>query len=140
MTTGDGADEQHDDDGPRPAAEWVMFGVACVILLTVAGAIASLWVAGPTGPPKLTLRGGGQVRHQDGQWYVRVTVENEGETTAEAVQVLAELTIGGTLVEDGEQQIDFLAAGERQAVGFVLDHNPANGDLDVSVASYKIPG
>ncbi|MBW3602288.1 MAG: hypothetical protein KY434_06260 [Actinobacteria bacterium] len=71
---------------------------------------------------------------------MRVTVENEGETTAEAVQVLAELTIGGTLVEDREQQIDFLAAGERQAVSFVLDHNPANGDLDVGVASYKIPG
>ncbi|CAN5291205.1 TIGR02588 family protein [soil metagenome] len=117
-----------------------MFGIACVILLTVAGAIGSLWVTGPTGPPNLALRGGGQVRHQDGEWYVRVTVENQGETTAEAVQILAELTIGGTLVEDGEQQIDFLASGARQAVGFVLDHNPANGDLDVSVASYKIPG
>lgn len=140
MTTAGGADEQPDGYGPRPAAEWVMFAIACVILLTVAGAIASLWVTGPTGPPNLALRGAGQVRHQDGKWYVRVTVENEGETTAEAVQVLAELTIGGTLVEDGEQQIDFLAAGERQAVSFVLDHNPANGDLDVGVASYKVPG
>uniref|UniRef100_A0ACD5GPH3 TIGR02588 family protein n=1 Tax=Desertifilum tharense IPPAS B-1220 TaxID=1781255 RepID=A0ACD5GPH3_9CYAN len=74
-----------------------------------------------------------------GQYYVPFSVINSGGTTAEAVQVIAELRVNGSLLESGEQQIDFLASDERQEGAFVFTRNPQQAELTIRVASYKSP-
>jgi uncharacterized protein (TIGR02588 family) len=41
--------------------------------------------------------------------------------------------------ESGEQQIDFLASGEKEEGAFVFSRDPRQGELVMRVASYKLP-
>ncbi|HEX6288843.1 MAG TPA: TIGR02588 family protein [Herpetosiphonaceae bacterium] len=122
----------------RSPAEMVTFGVAVAILLMIAGLVIYDWVATPSTPPAISLTQSDTIREIDGQFYVPFTIENTGGSTAESVQVSAELKIGDE-VEEGEQQIDFLAAGETQEGAFVFSRDPAEGELTMRVASYKMP-
>lgn len=67
-----------------------------------------------------------------------VRVTNEGDKTAEAVQVVVSLQIGDT-VTDGEQIVDFLAGGDEQDLVFVFDEDPAGGTLEVKVSGFTVP-
>ena len=41
--------------------------------------------------------------------------------------------------QEGEQQIDFLSGGETAEGAFVFTLDPAAGELELRVASYKLP-
>ena len=122
----------------RSFAEWVTFGVAALILVTIASLVIYDWIATPPSPPIISLAQSGEIREVDGQFYVPFTIKNTGGDTAESVQVLAELRIGDE-VEMGEQQIDFLAGDEMAEGAFVFSRNPQEGELVLRVASYKMP-
>jgi uncharacterized protein (TIGR02588 family) len=79
------------------------------------------------------------IREAPGQFYVPFSVTNSGGETAESVQVMAELRINGEVEEAGEQQIDFLASGEKEEGAFVFSRDPRQGELVIRVASYKLP-
>ena len=123
----------------RSLAEWVTFGVAALILLTIAGLVIYDWIATPPTPPVLSLTQSGAVRQASGQFYVPFTITNTGGDTAESVQIIAELRINGGVEESGEQQIDFLAGAESEEGAFVFSRNPQEGELVMRVASYKMP-
>jgi uncharacterized protein (TIGR02588 family) len=123
----------------RSPAEWVAFAVALAVLLFVVGAIVSMWVGGDERPPHIVVEQEGDIRHVGGQFYVPVAVSNRGGRTAESLQVLAELTRDGEVVEDGEQAIDFLAGGETEELEFVFTEDPANGLFTVRAGGYAIP-
>ncbi len=122
----------------RSTAEWFTFSVASVILLCVLAAIASLWLGGTRDQPVFSVRTV-EVRQARDGYHLRVEVHNGGDHTAEAVQVVAEATFGEGDTEEGEQEIDFLSGGEREEVEFVFGRDPRDGDLEVGVASYKVP-
>jgi len=122
----------------RSFAEWVTFGIAALILVTIASLVIYDWVGTPPSPPIISLTQNGEIREADGLFYVPFTITNTGGDTAEAVQVIAELRIGDE-VEAGEQQIDFLAGDETAEGAFVFSRNPKDGELRLRVASYKIP-
>lgn len=123
----------------RTPAEWVSTAVALVIVLAIAGLIVYDWIATPDVPPMVSIEQSSPTYSDNQRYYVPFTVTNTGGSTAEAVQVIAELEIDGEVVEDGEQSIDFLSMDEQQDGAFVFTRDPAQGTLTLRVGSYKSP-
>lgn len=130
---------ERDEQSGRSPAEWVTFAVAALVVLTIAGLVVYDWLSGPRTPPTIELRQDGEIRAEGGQFYVPFTVTNSGGNTAEAVQLIAELSVGGEVVEEGEQQIDFLAGRETREGAFVFGRDPQEGELLLRVASFQEP-
>ncbi len=124
--------------GPRPTPERVASTVTGAILLALAGAIVFLWVQ-PRQPASVNVVMVGDVRLVGSQSYVTCEVRNGGDETAEAVQVVGELTVDGEVVAVGEQFIDFLSGGETEQVVFIFDRAAPDAETTLRVASYKIP-
>lgn len=119
-------------------AERVTFAVAVGILAVAAGSIVWLW-AQPREPAIVTVAPSGDRRVTDSQTYVTARVHNAGDETAEAVQVLATLTVDGEDVAEGEQAIDFLSGGESEEVVFVFDVTEPRALVDLRVGGYVVP-
>lgn len=127
-------------NGGRPArtvAEWVTFAVSVAILLVLVGLIA-VEAGEPDRPALPRVVETGPVERQGDAFLVPVTVRNEGGATAEAVQVVAELTIGDEVTE-ADQTVEFLARDETAEVAFVFAQDPAGGTLDVRVTGFTVP-
>ncbi|MBM0741435.1 TIGR02588 family protein [Phormidium sp. CLA17] len=123
----------------RNSTEWLSFGIASLIVGTVAGLVIYSWAMGRNSPPSLTIYRTEPVREADGQFYVPFEIVNTGGETAESVQVIAELKVNAAIQESGDLQIDFLSRGETEKAAFVFKTDPRQGDLVVRVASYKTP-
>lgn len=123
----------------RSPAEWTTFSIALFILAVIVGLVIYKWLTQKDQPPVLSVSRPSEIRQAPGQFYVPFSVKNTGGETAESVQVIAELSINGNVVEAGEQQIDFLASGEKEEGAFVFSRDPRQGKLVVRVASYKLP-
>lgn len=125
---------------PQSPAEWISFLIASVILVVILGMVGYLWARDrDQSPPILKAVPASEIRRADGQYYVPFTVINTGGETAEAVQVIAELRINGTVMETGNQQIDFLSSQEKAEGAFIFTRDPHLGELTIRVASYKLP-
>ena len=121
---------------PATRAEWVTFAVAAVIVLGVLGAVLSQVVAEGSPPsPRVVV---GAVAERHGRFVVPVRLTNDGDETAQDVQVNATLTTG-----DGEttsdQVVAFLAGGEEERLEFVFEDDPGDGELVVGVGGYRLP-
>lgn len=123
----------------RSPPEWTTFSIALLILAAIVGLVIYKWLTQKNQPPVLSITRSSEIREAPGQYYVPFSVTNTGGETAESVQVIAELRINGDVEESGEQQIDFLASGEKEEGAFVFSRNPREGELVVRVASYKLP-
>lgn len=77
-------------------------------------------------PPQLNVTQG-DIRAAGEQFYIPFTVENTGDGTTQTVRLIAELTVGGEMVEAGEQQIEFLSGGETAQGEFIFNEDPASG-------------
>jgi uncharacterized protein (TIGR02588 family) len=122
----------------RLSAEWITFTINLFLVLVLVGLVLLVWFTADNQPPILSVKGS-SIQHLQGQYYVPFTVTNTGGGTAESVQVLGELAIDGRVEETGEQQLDFLSAGEAQEGAFVFSQDPQKGELTIRVASYKLP-
>lgn len=123
----------------RSPAEWFTFSIASLILAIIIGLVCYDWFTRKADPPTLSVTPSGPVRPAPGQFYVPFTVTNTGGETAETIRVVAELSVKGEVVEDTEQEIDFLAKSEKEEGAFVFSRNPREGELTLRVASYKLP-
>jgi uncharacterized protein (TIGR02588 family) len=125
---------------PRPqrtGAEWVTFAIA-LVLVGVVVVLIILEIPGSKRPPSPQVKVG-EVVERGEQFVAPVEVTNEGERTAENVQVSATLTIDGEEVATADQSLDFLAAGETQTLEFTFADDPADGELEVEVTGYLVP-
>ena len=121
---------------PRERTEWITFGISVAVLLAVVVAIAIVWAGGESpAAPTATIKA---ARHVDQGYAVDVTVGNDGDVTAANVQVVATLTIGAEVTE-AEQVVDFVAGGEEMPLVFRFTDDPAQGYLEVVVASFADP-
>lgn len=133
-------DSSKQDQRPkRSLAEWVTFTIASLILAVVIGLVLYDWIGRKDQPPVLSIAPSATAHSTPGQFYVPFTVTNTGGETAETIRVIAELKIKGEVVAEREQEIDFLAKGEKEEGAFVFDRNPQEGQLTLQVASYKLP-
>jgi uncharacterized protein (TIGR02588 family) len=137
--------EKKSDQSAQSPAERISFLIACAILAGVLGIVLFLWGRDSFGrlshrnPQPPTLAVTSTVENRQGLYYVPFTVTNTGGETAEAVQIIAELSINGKVVESGEQQIDFLSSQEEAEGAFIFTQAPSSGKLIVRTASYKLP-
>lgn len=123
----------------RSPAEWTTFSIATLILAVLIGLVLYAWFTKKDQPPVLSVTPIDAARTAPGQFYVPFEVTNTGGETAETIRVIAELEVNGEVVEDGEQEIDFLAKGEKEEGAFVFSRNPREGELTLRVAGYKLP-
>lgn len=130
--------EKKSDHSAQSPAERISFLIACAILTSVLGTVLFLW-GRDRNPQPPTLAISSTVENRQGLYYVPFTVINTGGETAEAVQIIAELSINGEIVESGEQQIDFLSSQEEAEGAFIFTQAPNSGELIVRTASYKLP-
>lgn len=136
------AQEVGDEGNPRPSrsmAEWVTFGIAALLLGTIAGLVVYSSLTKSDRPPVMTISRPEAIREENGQFYIPFEMINTGGETAESVQVIAELKQDGKIEPIGDLQIDFLASGETVQGAFVLNQNPQTGELILRVGSYQIP-
>jgi uncharacterized protein (TIGR02588 family) len=124
---------------PRSPAEWTSFSIALLMVAVIVGLVIYKWLTQKNQPPIISISHSSEIREAPGQFYVPFEIENMGGETAESVQVIAELRINGDVEESGEQQIDFLASGEKEEGAFVFSRDPRKGKLVVRIASYKLP-
>lgn len=132
-------ENEHTQISPRSLAEWISFSIALFVLSIVIGLVIYSGVTIQDRPPILTVTSQSDIRQVEEQFYLTFEVTNSGGGTVESVQVIAELSIEGKVIETGEVQIDFLSAGEVSLGAFIFTHNPTLGELSVRVASYKLP-
>lgn len=123
---------------PQSVAERISFWLASAVLLAVLSGVGYLWVRDRNQEPPM-LEVTSSLEQRQGQYYVPFTVTNLGGTTATMVQVMAELRVGGALVEWGDQQINFLSSQEEASGTFIFTRNPSEGELTIRVASYQQP-
>lgn len=125
---------------PRSRAEWITFGMASSVLAIVVGLVGYTWLdEQQQQPPILSVLNTETIRAANGQFYVPFTVTNSGGETVESVQILAELRVGGAIVEAGDLEIDFLSTEEKAEGAFVFSRDPKQGQLTLRIASYKLP-
>jgi len=122
----------------RSTAEWVSFVISLLLVAAVVGMIA-VQIPGEHGPPVPTVAQSGPVRAEGGSFFVPVEVANDGDATAQNVQVLATLTQSDGTETIADQVVDFLASGETEKLEFVFDTDPREGELEVTVNGYGVP-
>lgn len=101
--------------------------------------IAYDWLTTPPTPTQLEVQQPEPVRAANGQFYVPFELTNTGANTAEAVRVLAELTVDDSMAESGEQEFAFVGGGETVTGAFVFSTDPSKGELVLRVESYQEP-
>ena len=120
-------------------AEKVSFFLSLSIVAAIVILIGYTWLTGDTNPPTLSVTTGTNIRQAERQYYVPFTVSNLGGSTAESVEVVAQLLLNDGNRETGSQQINFLSRKEQRNGEFIFTHNPQQGQLTIRVASYKLP-
>jgi len=124
----------------RSRAEWISLSISLIVLSTTIGLILFLWVKErQQAPPHLLVTTTESVRQQTDQFYVPFSVTNDGDRTAESVQIKAELIIGQRIVATGEQEFAFVSSGEVRKGAFVFDRDPSQGSVVIRVTGYKLP-
>ncbi|MGF1588743.1 MAG: TIGR02588 family protein [Pleurocapsa sp.] len=122
----------------RSLAEKVSFGLSLSIVGIIVGLVCYTWITGDTNPPILSVTTS-EIRQVNQQYYVPFTVSNYGGETANAVEVVGELSIAQETVETANQQINFLSRQEKRSGEFIFSRDPQQGELMVRVASYQQP-
>lgn len=120
----------------RTPAERLSLLISMAVLSLLVGLVLYDWFSAGDEPPRLVVRQSGPVRQSGGQYYVPFSVANLGGKTAQAVRVEARLA---TESLTGEQEIDYLAGGEREEGAFVFERDPAQGGVLLRVTGYRQP-
>lgn len=126
------------DRGPHPA-EWLIGGVAAVVVVVLLGYLTYLGVANGGRAPEFVLSVEKVDRVGEG-FHVNVAVTNAGQATAAAVVVRATLGEEEVVIETGEIEFDYLPAGSTRRGAFVVSNDPAPPrELVLSVIGYTDP-
>ncbi|OKH52236.1 TIGR02588 family protein [Calothrix sp. HK-06] len=123
----------------RTIAEWITFGAATCILSGIVGLVIYTGLTDKQQVPILSVQTKEAIRQANGKYQVPFEITNDGDKTAESVQILAELKVNNEVEQTGEQQIDFLSSKEKEEGAFIFDTDPNKGELKIRVASYKLP-
>jgi uncharacterized protein (TIGR02588 family) len=125
---------------PRSLAEQVSFSIAALILASLIGGVVHLGLGKREQVPANPVITREQpIFELSDQYHVPFELTNQGDVTAESVQVIAELRLGDEVIESGEQRIDFLSSRETESGTFLFSRDPRQGELVIRVASYKHP-
>ena len=119
----------------RTRAEWISLIVSIALLGVVVGLI--VWVGlNQEGSPARFRIERGEIEQVDDQFYLSVTIHNEGDTTA------SEVTLEGSLEVDGDQEnptttFDFVPGHSEREGTLIFSGDPSAAE--VGVVSYQEP-
>jgi uncharacterized protein (TIGR02588 family) len=120
---------------PRTKAEWVSLIISIVLLAAVVAVVILLWASSSNKPAKFRIDRG-TIRNEEGQYYLPISITNDGDTTG--AQVTVEGTIGGGNNEEtSATTIDFLPGHSTSEAVLVFSSEPASAEL--RVVSYQQP-
>jgi uncharacterized protein (TIGR02588 family) len=117
--------------------EWTVFGISLALILSVAGLLVYQEMTGGDSPASLVARAG-EARDTPDGYVVPVDVRNEGDTTAEEVQLEATLTWRDG-VERGEAVLPLVPYRSDRRVWIAFSHDPRDGEIKVRVLGYREP-
>jgi len=123
------------DHAKRSTAEWISLLVALAILAAVIGLVVWVWVRESGSPAQFTLERGA-TRQANEQFYLLVTIHNDGDLTA------SEVLLEGTLEVDGQEEaasttFDFVPGHSEREATLMFSADPAEAELQVM--SYQEP-
>ncbi len=128
------------EDKSRTIAEWTSLIISAVILLLTIGPVTYQYFSRGVEPVAIEVKPRlEEVRERDGLYYLPIEVTNQGDQTAESVQVELSLQSGQRHSETSELQIQFLAGGAIQEGTVIFRQDPSKGRLEVDVISYLKP-
>lgn len=119
----------------RTRAEWISLIVSIALLGIVIGLIVWVWVKEDGTPARFRIERG-EIEQVEDQFYLSVTIHNEGDTTA------SEVTLEGSLVVDGDEEnptttFDFVPGHSDREGTLIFSADPSTAD--VQVVSYQDP-
>ena len=123
------------DHAKRSSAEWISLVISLALLAGVVGLVVWVWVREAGSPAQFTVERG-ETRQANAQFYLFVTIHNDGDLTA------SEVLLEGTLEVDGQEEtasttFDFVPGhSEREAI-LMFSADPAEAELQVM--SYQKP-
>jgi uncharacterized protein (TIGR02588 family) len=135
------SDKQDDNDAPEAPSnrlEWTLGIGSFIIVFALIGTVLFSAVTETSAFPDLRVETGDPVQTGD-IFVVPVTVHNEGDVTAADVQVSAELSQSGDIVDEAEMQLRYVPAHSQSDGGLVFRINPSTGDLTVDIRGYRKP-
>ena len=124
-----------DTSQTRTRAEWISLIVSIGLLLIVIGLIIWVWLKEGGTPATFRIERGA-VEQVDDQYYLSVTIHNEGDTTA------SEVTLEGSLEVDGDEEnptttFDFVPGHSDREATLIFSADPSAAEL--RVISYQDP-
>jgi uncharacterized protein (TIGR02588 family) len=116
--------------------EWSVFGLGALLVLAVVSYLAFEIVTRSTSPAQLTVTLG-EPQPAGDRYMVPVTVENEGETSAE--NVLVEVSLAGDAPVRSIVQLAFVPHGSSGNGWVMFPAEPAPEQLEARVLGFEEP-
>ena len=123
------------DHAKRSSAEWISLVISLALLAGVVGLVVWVWVREAGSPAQFTVERG-ETRQANAQFYLFVTIHNDGDLTA------SEVLLEGTLEVDGQEEtasttFDFVPGHSEREATLMFSADPAEAELQVM--SYQEP-
>lgn len=123
------------DHAKRSSAEWISLVISLALLAGVVGLVVWVWVREAGSPAQFTVERG-ETRQANAQFYLFVTIHNDGDLTA------SEVLLEGTLEVDGQEEtasttFDFVPGHSEREATLIFSADPAEAELQVM--SYQEP-
>ncbi len=122
-----------------PPAEWA---VAIIGLLLVMGAVVVLAIDSlnqRATPPSIELTIDSIVRTPHAYGVKLVARNHGGEAAADAIIEGALLDAAGSVTENSQARVDYLAPGAERRLGLFFHAPPTRAQLRLRVAGYQVP-
>lgn len=128
-----------EETGERTTAEWVSLFVSVAIVLALVGGLVYQIFARGNRPPVIEVKPlMEELRREGDSYYLSLDITNNGDRTAENVEVMVTLDTGEGEPETMQFQVQFLGGGETENQTVVFQNNPAEGEL-THTASFHVP-
>lgn len=120
---------------PRTKAEWVSLIISIILLAGVVAIVIALWAGSSQAPARFRIDRG-TIRNEAGQYYLPISITNEGDTTG--AQVTVEGKIGGSSNEEtSATTFDFIPGHSTSEAVLIFSAEPTSAEM--RVVSYQQP-
>ncbi len=134
-----GGQQEREGKEKRTTAEWISLFVSVAIVLVLVGGLVYQIFARGNRPPVIEVKPLiEEVRQEGDSYYLPLDITNNGDRTAENVEVMLSLDTGEGEPETMQFQVQFLDGGETENQTVVFQNNPTEGEL-THTASFHVP-
>lgn len=121
-----------------PVAEWTAAGLGLILTLAVLGYSLLEATSGGNGSPAFSLEAEAPAA-AGGGFVVPVTLRNDSNTTASAVEIRGTLERDGEVVETRQATFDYAPGKGEVRGGLVFQNDPGAFQLRLTVEGYQEP-